>query len=69
VSSSSASSSCWPVNIVGVRAASGLSTATAVAKFTGLVLFVVLATRLVIPDNLAWEWPGDGEALGRAAVW
>jgi len=56
------------VNIVGVRAASGLSTATAFAKFTGLVLFVVLATRLVVPDNLAWEWPAGSEGLGRATV-
>jgi amino acid transporter len=56
------------VNIVGVRAGVGLSTAAAIAKFTGLVLFVVLATRLVEPSNLAFDWPSGGEGLGRATI-
>jgi amino acid transporter len=56
------------VNIVGVRAGAGLSTAAAVAKFSGLVLFVVLATSLVVPANLAMEWPSGGEGLGRATI-
>jgi amino acid transporter len=56
------------VNVLGVRSGIRLASAAAIAKFAGLVLFVGLATRLVVPENLDWEWPSDGTGLGRATI-
>ncbi len=56
------------INVRGVRAGTGLATLTAAAKFSGLVLFVVLAVRFVQSDNLEWSWPSGGSGLGRATV-
>jgi len=56
------------VNVLGVRSGTRLASAAAIAKFTGLVLFVGLATQLVVPSNLEWEWPSDGSGLGRATI-
>jgi basic amino acid/polyamine antiporter, APA family len=56
------------INVQGVRAGTRLASLTAMAKFSGLVLFVVLATRFVQGENLEWTWPTRGSDLGRATV-
>jgi basic amino acid/polyamine antiporter, APA family len=55
------------VNVRGVRAGTLLASAAGVAKFVGLLLFVVLAARFVRGDNLAVSLP-RGLGLGRATV-
>jgi APA family basic amino acid/polyamine antiporter len=56
------------VNVRGVRAGTRLATATAIAKSAGLLLFVVLAARLVEARNIHWEWPTSAAGIGRATV-
>ena len=56
------------VNIRGVVAGTRLASAAAVAKSAGLLLFVLLAARLVRSENLDWSWPTDAGGLGRATV-
>jgi basic amino acid/polyamine antiporter, APA family len=56
------------INVQGVRAGTGLASLTATAKFSGLLLFVVLAARFVQSENLQWTWPTDSGNLGRATV-
>jgi amino acid transporter len=55
------------VNVRGVRAGTALASAAAVAKFVGLLLFVVLAARFVRGSNLGVSLPSGG-GLGRATV-
>lgn len=56
------------INVQGVGAGTRLASLTAMAKFSGLVLFVVLAARFVRSENLQWTWPTSGSDLGRATV-
>jgi APA family basic amino acid/polyamine antiporter len=56
------------VNVRGVRAGTALASAAGVAKFTGLVLFVLLAARFVQGSNLEVSLPDGGAGLGRATV-
>jgi amino acid transporter len=56
------------VNVQGVRAGTALASAAGVAKFIGLVLFVLLAARFVQAGHLGWTLPADGTGLGRATV-
>lgn len=56
------------VNVRGVRAGTALASMAGVAKFVGLVLFVLLAARFVQPGHLTWTPPGDGAGLGRATI-
>src|SRR5262245_15879090 len=56
------------VNVQGVRAGTALASAAGVAKFIGLVLFVVLAARFVQAGHLGWTPPSGGAELGRATV-
>jgi amino acid transporter len=56
------------INVRGVKTGSALTSFTATAKFSGLLLFIVLAARFVQSDNLAWTWPASSGGLGRAAV-
>jgi amino acid transporter len=56
------------INVRGVKAGTTLTSFTATAKFTGLLLFIVLAARFVQSDNLVWTWPASSGGLGRAAV-
>jgi len=48
------------VNVRGVRAGTALASAAGVAKFIGLVLFVLLAARFVQAGHLAWTLPAGG---------
>ncbi|MFL5518244.1 MAG: APC family permease [Gemmatimonadales bacterium] len=56
------------VNVRGVRAGTALASAAGVAKFVGLLLFVLLAARFVQRDHLAWTLPARGSGLGRSTV-
>ncbi|HEY7635583.1 MAG TPA: APC family permease [Gemmatimonadales bacterium] len=56
------------INVRGVQAGTRLASLTAVAKFSGLLLFVALAAPFVRPENLEWSWPTSGSGLGRATV-
>jgi len=56
------------VNVRGVRAGTALASAAGVAKFAGLVLFILLAARFVRADNLDISLPAGGAGLGRATV-
>jgi amino acid transporter len=56
------------INVRGVRAGTALTSLTATAKFSGLLLFIVLAARFVRSENLAWTWPTSSSGLGRATV-
>ena len=56
------------INARGVRAGTRLASVTAVAKFSGLLLFVALAARFVQAQNLEWTWPTTGGGLGRATI-
>jgi amino acid transporter len=56
------------VNVRGVRAGTMLATATAIAKSSGLLLFVLLAARFVDGDNIHWGWPASAGGTGRATV-
>lgn len=56
------------INVRGVKAGTRLASLTAVAKFSGLLLFVVLAARFVQNENLEWTWPTAGGGVGRATV-
>jgi len=56
------------VNVRGVRAGTALASAAGVAKFVGLVLFVLLAARFVQGSNLQVTLPAHGSGLGRATV-
>jgi amino acid transporter len=56
------------VNVRGVRAGTALASAAGVAKFVGLVLFMVLAARFVQGSNLEVTLPAGGAGLGRATV-
>ena len=56
------------VNLRGVLAGTRLATATAIAKYLGLLVFIVLGARLVRAEHVAWAWPGDAAGLGRATI-
>jgi APA family basic amino acid/polyamine antiporter len=56
------------INLRGVQAGTRLASLTAIAKFSGLLLFVVLAAGFVQRQNLEWTWPTAGGDLGRATV-
>jgi basic amino acid/polyamine antiporter, APA family len=56
------------VNVRGVRAGTALASAAGVAKFAGLVLFLLLAARFVQGGNLEVSLPAGGAGLGRATV-
>lgn len=56
------------VNLRGVQTGTRLAAATAVIKFAGLVLFIVLAAGFVRSANVEWQWPSSGAGLGRATV-
>jgi amino acid transporter len=56
------------INLRGVQAGTRLASLTAAAKFSGLLLFVVLAAPFVQRENLEWSWPTAGSDLGRATV-
>jgi basic amino acid/polyamine antiporter, APA family len=56
------------INLRGVRAGVRAATAAAVAKFTGLLLFIVLGVHLVEWNHLALAWPADTDGLGRATI-
>jgi APA family basic amino acid/polyamine antiporter len=56
------------VNVRGVRAGTALASMAGVAKFAGLVLFIVLAARFVQGGNLEVSLPATGAGLGRATV-
>jgi amino acid transporter len=56
------------VNVRGVRAGTALASVAGVAKFVGLVLFILLAARFVQGSNLQVTLPAHGAGLGRATV-
>jgi amino acid transporter len=56
------------VNVRGVRAGTALASTAGVAKFVGLVLFILLAVRFVQGSNLDVSLPVGGAGLGRATV-
>ncbi|MGH7586558.1 MAG: APC family permease [Gemmatimonadales bacterium] len=56
------------VNLRGVQAGTRLATATAIAKYLGLLVFIVLGARLVQAEHVAWAWPEDAAGLGRATI-
>jgi basic amino acid/polyamine antiporter, APA family len=56
------------VNVRGVRAGTALASTAGVAKFVGLVLFVLLAARFVQESNLQVTLPSHGSGLGRATA-
>jgi basic amino acid/polyamine antiporter, APA family len=56
------------INVRGVAAGTRFASLTAIAKFSGLVLFVVLAASFVRSDNLEWTSPSGASSLGRATI-
>jgi basic amino acid/polyamine antiporter, APA family len=56
------------INLRGVRAGVRAASAAAVAKFTGLLLFVALGAQMVDWDNIKWVWPENSDGLGRATI-
>jgi amino acid transporter len=56
------------INVRGVKAGTTLTSLTATAKFSGLLLFVVLAAHFVQRANLEWTWPTSSSGLGRATI-
>lgn len=56
------------VNLRGVEAGTRLATAAAIAKYGGLLVFIVLGASLVQAEHVAWTWPEDAAGLGRATI-
>lgn len=56
------------VNVRGVRAGTMLASAAGMAKFIGLVVFVLLAAQFVQADHLRVTSPVGGAGLGRATI-